>query len=390
MAKITLEEAEDISGVPRETLEEWAESGVIPPYRGFWTEPAAVHARIVKRLHEQGHPLEELKREGEEGRLTFGYVDSFFTEKKLGITFRQAAEQNGVDPETIRRLMAAVGLRHTLDERPTEDEYEMIQGAAMLLNVGFPRDMMFQLARVYGMAIQRIADAQVHLFHLHMHEPMIRSKALKGKEMSEALTNVAAVVVPQATRFMDMLQKRYMQKVTEQTIVNMVDGDLHSRNFGRLSVAIAFVDLVGYTEMTEEYGDEMAADIVDQFIESVYDTVPEGARVLKVIGDGVMVVAPKPKDLVDWVLDLRSSHGQATKVRSGIHYGEITYREGDYYGREVNQASRIADAAEPDQVLITAVVSERIGDHYSKESIGTVALKGVAEPVELFAVEKKQ
>jgi len=387
MEKITLEEAVDISGIPAETLQEWAESGVVPPYRGYWTKPAAVHARIIGKLKAQGHSLEELKKEGEEGRLTFGYVDGLFTEKKSSLTFREAAERSGIDPETVKRLMSTVGLRVPLDDRPTDDELEMIKGAALLLNVGFPKDMMFQLARVYSLAVQRISDAQVHLFHIHMHEPMIRSDALKGSDMAEALSNVAAAVLPQSSKFMELLQRRYMQKMTEQTIVNMVAGDLQSREFGRLPIAVAFVDLVGYTEMTERYGDEMAADIVEQFIESVYDTMPEGSRVLKVIGDGVMVVGPDAKALVEWTVNIRDLHRETSKLRAGIHYGEITYREGDYFGREVNQASRVADIAEPDQILVTDAVVNNIEDGIqSKQSIGKVHLKGVTAPVELFSI----
>ncbi len=70
--------------------------------------------------------------------------------------------------------------------------------------------------------------------------------------------------------------------------------------------------------------------------------------------------------------------------RIGIHYGETLYRDGDYYGREVNQASRVAARAAGGEVLVTRPVVEQAGAHLEFERIGEVRLKGFSEPTELF------
>ena len=70
--------------------------------------------------------------------------------------------------------------------------------------------------------------------------------------------------------------------------------------------------------------------------------------------------------------------------RIGIHYGETLYRDGDYYGREVNQAARVAARAAGGEVLVTRPVVEHAGPHLEFEPIGEVRLKGFSEPTELF------
>ena len=80
---------------------------------------------------------------------------------------------------------------------------------------------------------------------------------------------------------------------------------------GRLHVGIAFADLAGYTTLTEEAGEEQAVDIVERFVESVEVTLPDDARVIKTIGDEVMVVGADPSALVDWAVGFQALHRAA-------------------------------------------------------------------------------
>ena len=155
-------------------------------------------------------------------------------------------------------------------------------------------------------------------------------------------------------------------------------------DLGRLRVAIAFADLAGYTRFTEEAGEEEALDVVERFVESVEDTLPDDARVIKTIGDEVMIVGSDPGALVDWAVGFQRLHAERPLPRIGIHYGQTLYRDGDYYGREVNLAARVAARAAGGEVLVTRPVFERAGAHLEFEPIGEVRLKGFAEATELF------
>ena len=111
-------------------------------------------------------------------------------------------------------------------------------------------------------------------------------------------------------------------------------------------MAIAFADLAGYARLTVERGDEAAVGAVERFVEAVEQTLPADARVIKTLGDEVMVVGSDAAALTGWAVELQSAIAAGEPPpRIGIHYGEALYRDGDYYGREVNQAARVVARA---------------------------------------------
>ena len=126
-------------------------------------------------------------------------------------------------------------------------------------------------------------------------------------------------------------------------------------------MAIAFADLAGYTRLTEEEGEEEAVDAVERFIEDVEVTLPDDARVIKTIGDEVMVVGSDAGGARRLGGRLPALVAERPLPRIGIHYGETLYRDGDYYGREVNQAARVAARAAGGEVLVTRPVVEPPG-----------------------------
>jgi adenylate cyclase len=155
---------------------------------------------------------------------------------------------------------------------------------------------------------------------------------------------------------------------------------------GRIRVVLAFCDLAGYTRFTEEEGEEEALSFVERFIEAVTETLPDDARVVKTIGDEVMIVGQDVHALVDWAVGFQKLFGERPAPRIGIHQGPVIYRDGDYFGRDVNLASRVVARARGSEVLVTDLVEEVVKDsaHLAFEPIGTVKLKGFDEPRELY------
>ncbi len=152
-------------------------------------------------------------------------------------------------------------------------------------------------------------------------------------------------------------------------------------------MAIAFADLAGYTRLTEEHGDEHAVSAVERFVEEVERTLPIDARVLKTLGDEVMTVAADPVALTRWAVGFQAQAPPGVPPpRIGIHYGEAIYRDGDYYGREVNQAARVVARAAGGEVLVTRTVVDLAAgvEGLAFKLIGEVGLKGFSEPTELF------
>jgi adenylate cyclase len=122
-------------------------------------------------------------------------------------------------------------------------------------------------------------------------------------------------------------------------------------------------------------------------VEIVEQTLPIDARVIKTLGDEVMIVAADTLALTSWAVRLGGELPEGSPPpRIGIHCGAAIYRDGDYYGREVNRAARVVARAAGGEVLVTRPVVEIAGgvDGLRFELIGEIRLKGFSEPTELF------
>jgi adenylate cyclase len=381
----SLKDAASRVGVSPATLRRWQRDGLIPQYEGDgWNGSAIGHARAVARMRERGHSLEEIRKATEEGRLAYAYADELFPESDNQYTLAQAAGETGLEPALIERIVTALGFP-AQTESLSEEDVQLLRYAAAALDAGFPLVALLQLVRVYGQAIAQMADAEVRLFHLYVHEPLMRSGA-SGLEVAEQMEGLSTVLLPLSSPVMDQIHQRYLQHFIEQDVVGHMESDLDGAGAdpGRMRVAIAFADLTGYTRLTEEAGELTALDAVERFVEAVEVTLPESARVIKTIGDEVMVVGSDPSAMIDWAVGFQRLQAERPLPRIGIHYGVALYRDGDYYGRDVNIAARIAARSGGGEVLVTRPVVENAGPHLEFDRIGEIMLKGFNEPTEMF------
>ena len=386
---LSLKEAAARAGVSPATLRRWAAARLIPGMSGKgadgWTPAATAHARVVARLRDRGHGLDEIREATEQGRLAFGFVEEMFPSGGEQRSIDAAAEATGLEPALIERFWASLGLPAQGLGRLTDEDVRALQYSASVLAAGFPLVALLQLMRVYGQALAQIADAEVRLFHIYVHEPLIRD-GVPGMQMAEEMENLARDLLPLASPLMDFVHQRFLQHYVEQDVVGHMEIELDPDvDLGRLRVAIAFCDLAGYTRYTEEEGEEEALSFVERFVQAVTDTLPEDARVVKTIGDEVMIVGQDVQALTDWAVGFQQLFGERPEPRIGIHYGATLYRDGDYFGREVNLASRVVARARGGEVLVTDPVVQRVAEsnHLVFEGVGQVKLKGFTDPVQL-------
>ena len=383
---MTLAEVARELDVSPDTLRRWAREGLVPLPDDRWTPAALAHARIVARLRKRGHPLDEIRAASESGRLAYGFMEDLFPPRGETRSLEEAAELSGLEPALVERIWTSVGFPAPAGDEVSDDDLQLLRYIAAALGAGFPLVAFLQLVRVYGQALARIADAEVRLFHLYVHEPLIQD-GVPNLEMAEEMEGLARELLPLASPIMDHVHQRYLQHFLDQDIVGHMElevetgGDL---DLGRVRVAIAFADLAGYTRLTEEAGEEEAVDIIERFVEAVQDTLPDDARVIKTIGDEVMIVGSGASALLDWAVGFQQLHEERPLPRIGIHQGLTLYRDGDYYGRAVNLAARVGARAAGGEVLVTRPLVEAAGSHLEFEHIGDVKLKGFSESTELF------
>jgi adenylate cyclase len=332
--------------------------------------------------------MEEIREASQSGKLAFGYIDELLPSTEPRYTLEEAAEASGLAPELIERLIGAMGLSVLSVDSISEEDLQVLRYAAAVLEAGFPLAALLQLVRVYGQAMAQIADAEVRLFHLYVHEPLMR-EGVPGVEMVQEMEALTRELLPFAVPLTNYLHSRLLGYFVEQDVVGHLEADLgeETAEAGRMSVAIAFADLAGYARLTVERGDEEAVDAVERFVEAVEQTLPVDARVIKTLGDEVMVVGSDPAALTGWAVGLQAAIADGGPLpRIGFHYGHALYREGDYYGRDVNQAARVVARASGGEVLVTRPVVDMAAavDGLVFDRIGEVALKGFSEPTELF------
>jgi adenylate cyclase len=382
---MTLAEAAERVGVTPATLRRWARQGLIPQFAGTWTTAAVGHARVVHRMRERGHSVDEIRLATEQGLLAFSYVDDLFPSGGRAYTLQEAAAETGLEPGLIERIVSSLGFSFAQADSLTDDDLQLLRYISAVLDAGLPLVAMLQLVRVYGQALAQVADAEVRLFHLYVHEPLMLSGAT-SLEMAEQMGDLARDLLPLSSPVMDQVHQRYLQYFVEQDVVGHMEVDLEgaAEELGRLRVAIVFADLAGYTRLTEEEGELQAVDAVERFVEAVEVTLPEEARIIKTIGDEVMVVGADPAALTDWAVGFQRLQSERPLPRIGIHYGVALYRDGDYYGRDVNIASRVAARSAGGEVLVTRPVVEHAGSHLEFDRIAEVKLKGFSEPTEIF------
>src|SRR3954452_14975208 len=388
--RISLSEASRRAGVSPNTLKRWAAEKVVPVRKGRWTAAAAAQARVVARMRERGDSLEDLKSAGKEGRLAFGFTEELFSGSQETYSIEEAAAETGLEPELVERIL--VILRTPAGRRELDkDALAAMRHCARVLAAGFPLVAFLQLVRVYALSMRRIADAEVRLFHLYVHEPLIRD-AVPELEMAEEMGELAADVLPLTAPLTEYLHERYLRFFVEQDVVGLMESDsamdTAELELGHVNVTLCFIDLTGFTRYTEEEGDIEALDVVENFVASVEATLPREATIVKTIGDEVMVVSPDPLSLTEWAVDFLARFEQRPQPRVGIHYGDAVYRDGDYFGGQVNLAHRVVNRALAGEVLVTDSVCGTIAasDRLQFKGIGRVSLKGFPTPTELFVV----
>jgi adenylate cyclase len=388
--RISLSEASRRSGVSASTLKRWAGEKIVPVRRGRWTAAAAAQARVVARMRERGHSLDELKRAGREGRLAFGFVEDLFPSPEEQVTVESVAAETGLEPELIERILVILGTPLGRERLLSPEDVKALRHCARVLAAGFPLVAFLQLVRVYVQSMRRIADAEVRLFHLYVHEPLIRD-ALPELEIAEEMGELAADILPLAAPLTDYLHTRYLRYFTEQDVVGHMEADLDAAasHLGQVPITLCFIDLTGFTRYTEEEGDLEALDVVENFVETVEATLPPEATIVKTIGDEVMVISPDPASLTEWAVGLLDRFPERPRPRVGIHYANAFYRDGDYFGTHVNLVHRVVDRAQAGEVLVTDRVTGSLEERgLTCEAIGEVNLKGFPVATPLYIVRR--
>lgn len=387
------------AGTTEDRIHRFVELGIVEPEDESFRPADIQRVRVTEALDRAGTPPEHLGRIIAEGRYTFRWVDALFEEPAplSDATLEDAARDLDLPMSLIERAYAVWSIAPPpRDARLREDDLEMLTIVAEA-HEGLGRNEELTVAgiRYFGENLRRIAESQIKWFRSSIEEPLLARGAAQPQFASET-TATGGRLLPLARRAVDVGYRRHLDHYLLEDVIENIEVALDHAGLARAGSkappAIAFVDLTGYTSLTEREGDVSAAEVADRFVDVVRrTTVAAGGSVVKFLGDGAMLLFDDAIGAVRGALDLieRIPSAGLPPAHIGINAGPVVFRDGDYYGRAVNVAARVADRASPGDVLATEdALPEIVPGNVSFELVERASLKGVSSPVTLYQVHR--
>jgi adenylate cyclase len=237
-----------------------------------------------------------------------------------------------------------------------------------------------------------VAQFQAHYFHNTVEEPF-RRRGLRDNEAFEAAINEVGLRMGHSTEEMlGWLYRRHAEIFSTEHQFEHVETALEEAGVRQRSPrgieAAAFADLSGYTRLTEEVGDDEAARVSLSLAQLVNEVAAEHhGDVVKMLGDGVHFHFRDPGDAVRASLEIVDIVGPRglPPAHVGVNAGPMIYDEGDYFGRTVNIAARIAAQASANRVFVGEDLVRGVEpEGFQVREVGQFDLKGIAQPVTLY------
>ena len=395
----TRQEVAQRAGVDPDYVDQLVQLGILTPDAGDTFSPGDVlRARWLQSFEQAGVPLKGMAAAVRDGTLSFSYLDATAFDRFAGLsgtTFHQLSARTGIPLELLMVVREALGFAEPGPEDTVrEDELSVVPVIELQLAKGFHPVVIERWLRVCGDSLRRITETETAWWHSEVMTPLLASGMTEG-EMLEAQADLGSQMAPLREQALLAIYYGQQEHTWNRETVEHVEGALERAGlYRRLErpPAVCFLDLTGYTRLTEEQGDEAAADLAARLAGLVRRSSQEhGGTPVKWLGDGVMFYFRAPADAVLAALEMVAvvgSHG-LPPAHVGIHAGPVIFQEGDYFGRTVNLAARIAEYARPGEVLVSQeVVDAAHGGPVTFVEIGPVELKGVPGTLRLYTARR--
>lgn len=354
-------------GVSPERIERLAEVGALVPDGDGRYDPADVHrVRLLNAFEEAGVPLDALLAATRAGRISLRYYGELHPAPRpvSNRTYAEFAASIESGREHLTRLFGAFGLAEPEPDArlTTDDEVLITELLDVVVATGAP-DLGLRAVRLFGENARRSADGALGVYADAVGRTGEDVSGLPIDDQFERLLRPWARFARQAPALGGWLATKHLSRaIDEYSVMSteqiLEDEGLLAERAGR-PPAVAFVDLTGFTRMTEEMGDEAAAAVALRLGEIAADVVERfRGRVVKLLGDGVLIRFGDAGSAIDASLALLAALPAAglPNGHAGVASGSLIARDGDVFGRTVNLAARIADAA-PDGHLYTTTES---------------------------------
>ena len=399
MTAYTREDVAHQAGVAVSHVDLLVRLGMLSPLAGDTFSSGDVRrARWIHNFEHAGVPLDDMSLAVRSGTLSFSFLDQSAFDRFSGlsnITFGELSTSSGIPLELLAVVREAFGHPEPAPrDFVREDELAVVSAVKLQLASGFRPVVIERWLRVYQESLRRIAETETDWYGSEVVSPLLESGMVEA-EMLETQGEFGSKMAPLVEQALIAIYHGQQELVWTRSAVERTEdalekAGLYSRIHG--PPAVSFLDLTGYTRLTEEQGDEAAANLAAELKSLVRrSSLEHGGESVKWLGDGVMFYFPDPTNGVLAAFDMVEGAvvQDLPPARVGIHAGPVVFQEGDYFGRTVNVAARIADYARPGEVLVSQeVVDAASGAQLRFDEVGPVDLKGVAGAVSLHTAHR--
>jgi adenylate cyclase len=353
---------------------------------------------VAGALIEAGLSVELMRRGIEAGVVSYEDTDLIYAHPgRLGPTVSDVAAELGLSIATMLRVITALGIpRPDPSTRLHEPDVAQLRAFVEAWRPLGGDDLLVRAARAYGDALRRAAEGWMGIFGDVVLAPLI-DRAVPWPEMRTLAMEPGLRMLAVGRSMLPWLLDQHLFGLLNQMNFDSIERQLALLGIAppgaREVSAIVFTDLAGYTRLTEERGDEAAVESATRLAD-IADEVGQrhGGKLVKLLGDGVMLHFPRAADAVAATIELHEAVAASglPPAHSGIHAGRVIRRESDFYGHTVNLAARLAAAAEPGVILVSDSVAELVRSGgaatHAFVELPALTLKGVAEPVAPYRV----
>jgi class 3 adenylate cyclase len=397
MSALSASELAALAGVTKAEVDRLVGLGILVARDGAgpFLETDVQRVRLATACEQAGLPMDGIASAIRVGRLSFAFLEASPYRRwavRSARTYRQVSQETGVPLEVLGGTLESMGFaRMAPDELIREDELEVVP----LLQLGLSSGILDQvwltrLGRAYAEGLRLAANVENEAYRARFTGP-VRASGADQRTTMELAAQLATEFLPLVDRALMGIYRRQQEVVWTEDLVEDIENELERAGvLGRPErvPAMSFLDLVGYTRLTEEQGDQAAAELAGTLAVLVDRSSREhGGVPVKWLGDGVMVHYRDPAGAVRSALHLVAQLPQAglPPAHVGVAAGPVVVQSGDYFGRTVNLAARIAARAGAGQVLVSdSVVESASPTGVSFVERGRLRFKGIARPVRVL------
>jgi adenylate cyclase len=394
-------ELADLAGVTEVEVERLVELGIVVARDGAgpFLEGDVPKVRLAVACERAGLPMAGIVDAIRAGRLSFAFLEGTPFRRwavRLGPSYRQVSQDSGIPLEELGVVLEAMGFaRVGPDEPMREDELAVVPFLRHALSSGiFDLPWLARLGRAHVAGLRLITTAWGEVYQARFEGPVLAAGGDQRAAMERA-AQLSIGFLPLGDPALLAMYHRQEELLWTEGLVERIENELEAAGAlgrpGRVP-AMSFLDLTGYTRLTEERGDAAAAALAETLSVLVGRSAREHAGVpVKWLGDGVMVHYREPAEAVLSALSLVAQLPEAglPPAHVGVAAGPVVVQGGDYFGRTVNLAARIAAHATAGQVLVSRRVAEAAAPEGVRfRELGELRLQGFAHPVPLLEASR--